>query len=107
MEFRTADISSYLTRYGGIDVLMTLVGVGTFDAVSPHARRYEWRGIALSVANIDDIITSKEAADRSKDWRAMDALYEARDLLRQRPDEYDVTDETLDLQPSNDDIDES
>lgn len=61
---------------------MVLPGVGTFDDVRPHARRYEWQGIVISAASLDDIITSKETADRAKDWRAMDALYEARDHLR-------------------------
>ena len=47
MEFRTVDIASFDTRYGTIDVLMELPGVGTFDVVNQHTRRYEWRGIEL------------------------------------------------------------
>jgi hypothetical protein len=89
-EFRTSDVASFRTALGLIDVLMELPGAGTFDALRPHARRYEWEGIELLVASLDDIIRSKETADRAKDWRAMDALYEARDRLRERPDEYEV-----------------
>ena len=66
MEFRTADISSFRTRFGVMDVLMELSGVGPFDAVRRNARRYQWETITITVASIDDIITSKETADRAK-----------------------------------------
>ena len=66
MEFRTADISSFRTRFGVMDVLMELPGVGPFDAVRRNARRYQWETITITVASIDDIITSKETADRAK-----------------------------------------
>jgi hypothetical protein len=81
-----------------IDVLMELPGVGTFDAVRPNARRYGWDNLAILVASIDDIITSKETADRAKDWRAMDALYDARARLRDRPDDYVLSESALDVQ---------
>jgi len=102
MEFRTVDIASFETRYGTIDVLMELPGVGTFDVVNQHARGYEWQGIELRIASLDDIITSKESADRAKDWRAMDALYEARDRLRERPDEFGLSNDDLDVQRDSD-----
>ena len=97
MEFRTADVSSYRTIYGLIDVLMDLPGVGPFDVVRRGARRYLSDDIVLIVASIDDIITSKETAGRSKDWRAMDALYQARDHLRDHPDAYDVSEDALEV----------
>ena len=102
LEFRTADISSFDTRYGEIDVLMVLPGVGTFDTVRPHARQYEWRGIIITTASLDDIITSKKTADRAKDWRSMDALYEARDRLRERPDERELSERDLDVEAITD-----
>jgi len=98
LEFRTADICSYRTIHGVIDVLMDLPGVGTFDVVRTNARRYAWEDLELLVANIDDIITSKETADRAKDWRAMDALYEARARLREQADRYELTEEELDVE---------
>ena len=96
MEFRTSDVSSFRTRFGVIDVLMELPGVGPFDAVRRNARRYEWETITLSVASLDDIITSKETADRAKDRRALDALYEARAHLRENPDPYEISEPALD-----------
>src|SRR5690242_7896010 len=44
-ELRTSDVASFRTPLGFIDVLMELPGAGTFDALRPHARRYEWEGI--------------------------------------------------------------
>lgn len=41
MELRTATISSYHTRFGAIDVLMELPGVGGYDSPARNARRYE------------------------------------------------------------------
>jgi len=98
IEFRTADVSSFETRYGAIDVLMDLPGVGTYDAVSPHARRYEWQGIIIQTASLDDVITSKQTADRAKDWQSMEALLEARDRLRAGPDEFELSDLDLDVE---------
>jgi hypothetical protein len=97
MEFRTADISSYVTRHGVIDVLMELLGVGTYDEVRRRARAYETRGIPILVADIDDVITSKETADRAKDHRALDALYEARDRLREYADKFELSEQQLDV----------
>jgi len=83
------------TVYGLIYVLMELPGVGPFDAVRRNVRRYQSDDIVLIVGSIDDIITSKETAGRSKDWRGMDALYEARDHLRDHPDAYEVSEDAF------------
>jgi hypothetical protein len=96
--FRTEAICSFRTRLGVIDVLMELPGVGDFDAVRPNARRYEVGGREIVVASLDDVITSKETADRAKDWRAMDALHAARDRLRERPDGYELPENALDME---------
>ena len=98
MEFRTETISSFRPEYGLIDVLMELPGVGTYDEVRRRAKRYAFEDVVLVVADLDDIISSKESASRAKDWRAMDALHEARDRLRERPDPYELTDESLDVE---------
>jgi len=104
MEFRASDVSSFRTRFGVIDVLMDLPGVGAFDAVHRNARRYEWETVTLSVASLDDIIASKETADRAKDRRALDALYQARDHLREHPDAYELSDRALDPERDIDEI---
>jgi len=95
-EFATATIASYRTRFGAIDVLMELPGVGGYDVLVRRARRYEWNDIVLSVASLDDIIESKESSDRAKDLRALDALYAARESLRRQPDDFAVRADALD-----------
>jgi len=70
-------------------VLIELPGVGPFDALIRASRRYALTGydLTISVANLDDIIRSKEYADRAKDWRALDAYYEARAVLAEQGDD--------------------
>ena len=65
-------------------------------------RRYEVGGREI-VASLDDVIASKEAADRAKDRRAMDALYAARDRLLDRPDEYELSEQDLDMDTTDTD----
>ena len=86
-EFWSERMTQYRTVNGGIDVLIELPGVGPFDALIRASRRYELAGydLTIHVANLDDIIRSKEYADRAKDWRALDSYYEARAASRARP----------------------
>jgi hypothetical protein len=95
--FKTSDTNSFETDYGVLDVLMELPGVGTFDAVRRNAKRYEFDGQVLVVANLDDIVKSKETTGRSKDWRAMDALREAQDRLRAKSDSFELQSHQLDV----------
>ena len=83
------------TRYGVLNVLMSLPGVGGYDLVAKGAKRYAFENHVLVVASIDDIITSKETIGSSKDWRAMDSLYEARERARIRTDEYELGSQQL------------
>ncbi len=103
MEFRTATICSYVTADGPIDVLMELPDVGSYDDVLRNARRYALDDISIYTADIDDIIRSKVATDRAKDWRALDVLYETRDRLRKEPDSYEVSASVIDPEPDADD----
>lgn len=67
VEFRTASVCSYRTRFGAIAVLMELPGVGGYDAILRNARRYEWNDATLLVASLDDIIRSEQTAARVRD----------------------------------------
>ena len=64
-EFWSEQMLQYETAHGGIDVLMELPGVGSYDVIVRRARRYDLRAYRLSVqvANLDDVITSKEFGD--------------------------------------------
>jgi len=98
-EFWSERMTQYRTVNGGIDVLIELPGVGPFDALIRASRRYELAGydLTIHVANLDDIIRSKEYADRAKDWRALDSYYEARAVLAEQGDDATLTPEDLDV----------
>jgi 8-oxo-dGTP pyrophosphatase MutT (NUDIX family) len=100
LEFKTETTASFRTSYGVLDILMELPGVGTYDDAVRNANVYRLpeHDIELKVASLDDIITSKETADRAKDWRAMDALYEARAELAEHGDDFEVSLETFDME---------
>jgi hypothetical protein len=98
-EFWSERMLQYRTVNGGIDVLIELPGVGPYDLLLRRSRRYALRDldIKIEVANLDDIIASKQLADRSKDWRAFDAYYEARARLAEYGDDYELGPEALDV----------
>ncbi|MBL7500883.1 hypothetical protein I6A84_03945 [Frankia sp. CNm7] len=98
-EFYAEYFAMYRTRYGAIDVLIELPGVGPFDAIMRNARRYDITGFGLSiyVASLEDIIRSKETAGRSKDLAALPALYEAANHLARHPDDYALSADALDV----------
>jgi hypothetical protein len=98
-EFWSEGMTQYETANGGLDVLIELPGVGAYGLLTRRARRYDLRayGISVRVASLDDIIASKEFADRSKDWRALDSYYEARARLTEYGDDYELDPEALDV----------
>ncbi len=69
-----------VTRAGDLDVAMQPAGVGTFAEWNVHAVEIVVMGVPIRVAGLDDVIRSKEAADREKDHITLPALR----LLRQR-----------------------
>ncbi|OHV48751.1 hypothetical protein BCD48_14555 [Pseudofrankia sp. BMG5.36] len=99
-EFYAEYFAMYRIRYGAIDVLIELPGVGPFDAIMRNARRYDVAefGVSIYVASLEDIIRSKETAGRSKDFAALPALYEAANHLAQHPDDYALSVDALDMQ---------
>jgi hypothetical protein len=98
-EFWSERMTQYRTVHGGIDVLIELPGVGPFDALVRASRRYALTGydLTIQVANLDDIIRSKEYADRAKDWRALDSYYEARAVLAEQGDDGTLNSDALDV----------
>ena len=99
-EFYAEYFAMYRIRYGAIDVLIELPGVGPFDAIMRNARRYDITGfdVSIYVASLEDIIRSKETAGRSKDFAVLPALYEAANHLAQHPDDYALSVDALDVQ---------
>jgi hypothetical protein len=63
------------TRFGDLDLAFTPSGfAGGFDALRIGAREMAVDGVSVLVASLDDVITSKEAAGRDKDFEALPRL---------------------------------
>jgi hypothetical protein len=72
-----------ITRLGAMDLVFTPAGqVHGYEQWLERSRRAQLRtGLVVSVANLDDIIASKVAANRPKDQRALPYLESLRDQI--------------------------
>jgi hypothetical protein len=72
-----------VTRYGDMDLVFTPAGPLTgFDEWSKQARAALLRtGLVVTVASLDDVIASKQAANRPKDQRSLPYLESLRDEI--------------------------
>ncbi|MFN0146533.1 MAG: hypothetical protein ACKVT1_08490 [Dehalococcoidia bacterium] len=73
-----AAIWNLQTRFGDLDILSEPGGIGRYHDFEPRAIRVSARGLTIAVASLDDIIASKEAADRPKDHAALPGLHRLR-----------------------------
>ncbi len=72
------DISTWRTDAGDLDVLTALPtrdGRSRYDELVVRAGSFDVGDIAVHVAALDDIIASKEWANRPKDREALQELY--------------------------------
>lgn len=78
----THEISTWMTDAGGFDVLADIPGRDgqplSFDTLNERAEVLDADGVTLRVAGLQDIIASKEWADRPKDREALPELYQLR-----------------------------
>lgn len=64
------------TRFGDLDLAFEPAGVGGFEQLQGRAVHYELADdLIVAVAALEDIIRSKEAADRDKDRQALPVLW--------------------------------
>jgi hypothetical protein len=72
------EISTWRTDAGDFDVLAVLPGVNgrqlSYDELAGRADALDLDGVVVRVAALDDVIASKEWADRPKDRAALDEL---------------------------------
>ena len=77
------DISTWRTDAGDLDVLTAIPtgggGRATYDEIVDRAVSVDFAGTRVLVASLDDIIASKEWADRPKDREALVELRALRD----------------------------
>jgi len=76
-----ADIWNLITDSGRLDIVFTPAGTTGYDDLASTAVRFRVFGVELEAARLEDILRSKEAADRPQDRQ--DALV-IREMLRQR-----------------------
>lgn len=72
-----------VTRFGDIDLVFTPAGeLKTYEQWLERSRRAQLKeGLVVAVADLDDIIASKTAANRPKDQRSLPYLESLRDQL--------------------------
>ena len=72
-----------VTRFGDIDLVFTPAGtLKNYEQWLERSRRAQIReGLVVAVADLDDIIASKTAANRPKDQRSLPYLESLRDQL--------------------------
>lgn len=75
--------ATFITSAGPLDVVRRPDGVGGFEELAANAITVEVDGVRILVAAIDDVIASKEAANRPKDVAMLPALHELRRRLRE------------------------
>jgi hypothetical protein len=73
-----------VTRYGDFDISFKPAASDGYHELAPNAVDYEIDGVRVKVASLDDIIRSKETANRPKDQRGLPILYALRDELEAR-----------------------
>jgi len=57
-----------------VDVLFRIAGEMSLDDIRARAKTFDFGGEALAVASLEDVIRSKEAADRKKDRAVLPIL---------------------------------
>jgi len=76
-----------VTKYGDFDISFKPAASDGYSDLVEHAVEYDLDGIFVKVAALDDVIRSKETANRLKDQRALPILYALRDELARRNDD--------------------
>lgn len=76
-----AELWNLVTSAGRVDIAFTPSGTAGFDDLAAGAVRFDVFGVEILVADLPDIIRSKEAADRPQDRQDVIVL---REILRRR-----------------------
>lgn len=77
----TAIFWNLTTPFGDLDISFTPPGTTGYAGLAEAAGRIDFRGVAVQLASLADIVRSKAAADRPKDHRSLPVL---RELLAQQ-----------------------
>jgi hypothetical protein len=79
------EILNLVTAYGDLDLTFVPSGTQGYEDLAERALMIDVKGYAVPVASIEDIIRSKEAANRPKDLAALPILRQLQIELRKKP----------------------
>ncbi|MEO6652700.1 MAG: hypothetical protein ABIP17_08600 [Ilumatobacteraceae bacterium] len=71
------------TRYGDLDLTISPAGIDNYESLTRAAVTFDIDGSSILVASLDDLIRSKESADRAKDHATLPLLHALRDEIEQ------------------------
>jgi hypothetical protein len=80
----TVQLLNLVTRCGDLDLAFELAGGADYATLAPRARNIHVRDVVIPVAALEDVIRSKEAANRPKDQRSVPVLRQLLEELRRR-----------------------
>ena len=81
---RDLQILNLTTRFGDLDLSFRPAGTAGFSDLAMRSVPMRIRGLEVAVAALEDIIRSKEAANRPKDQRTLPVLRQLLDEIRKR-----------------------
>jgi hypothetical protein len=81
---RGVEVLNLVTAFGELDVSFTPAGTRGFEDLAARAQYLSVRAHSVPVASLEDIIRSKEAANRPKDLAALPILRQLLDELKRR-----------------------
>lgn len=73
-----------VTRAGDLDLTFTPAGTAGYADLAARAGSVLVHGVSVPVASLEDVIRSKEAANRPKDLRALPTLRQLLEEIRRR-----------------------
>ncbi len=80
----TVELLNLVTTAGDLDLAFLPAGGADYTILAPRAKALQVRGRTILVASLEDVIRSKEAANRPKDRRNLPVLRQLLDELRRR-----------------------
>jgi hypothetical protein len=81
---RGLQVLNLITRCGDLDLAFRPAGTGGFADLFSRSVAMKIGSITLAVASLEDVIRSKEAANRPKDQRSLPVLRQLLDEIRKR-----------------------
>jgi len=85
---KNVQVLNLVTRFGDLDLSFRPSGTEGFDDLAQHALEVSIGRLRVQVAALEDIIRSKEAANRPKDHRTLPVLRQLLEEIRRRRDAH-------------------